>query len=282
MTAALFPEEPEMPKTRVLFVDDEANIRLTLPAILEMHGFKVTVAASVPEALAHINEEQFDVLIADLNIGQPGDGFTVVSAMRRTQPEAVTIIITGYPAFETALEAIRKQVDDYVVKPTDVGQLVRVIQDRLSERPHKHAIPLKRVWQILEENRVSVVEEWLARVEEVPQLAAIRVSREGRIDNLPLMVDELVGRMRTHPDEPTGDAIHSAIEHGALRRRQGYTLPLLMHECRILRRTIYELIQRHLLSVDISQLMSDMIQVSDTLDLAFENATAAFAARQAA
>ena len=75
-----------------------------------------------------ITTETFDVLLSDLNIGNPGDGLTVVSAMRRTQPEAVTMILTGYPAFETALEAIRQQVDDYIVKPADVPALVRAIE----------------------------------------------------------------------------------------------------------------------------------------------------------
>lgn len=98
-----------MPKTRLLFVDDEPNIRLTLPAVLEREGFAVTTAASVPEAVDLINREKFDILISDLNIGQPSDGFTVVSVMRRVQPEAFTFILTGYPDFESALQAIRNQ-----------------------------------------------------------------------------------------------------------------------------------------------------------------------------
>ena len=92
---------------RLLLVDDEAVIRITLSAILSKHDFEVTAAATVAEALQKITTETFDVLLSDLNIGNPGDGLTVVSAMRRTQPEAVTMILTGYPAFETALEAIR-------------------------------------------------------------------------------------------------------------------------------------------------------------------------------
>src|SRR5438132_1515104 len=104
-----------MPRTmaqqpRVLFVDDEESIRMTLPPMLETYGFKVVAAATVPEALRLVAQEKFDVLIADLNVGSPADGFTVVSAMRRTQPQAVTFILTGYPDIETALEAIRRQV----------------------------------------------------------------------------------------------------------------------------------------------------------------------------
>jgi CheY-like chemotaxis protein len=52
---------------RLLFVDDESGIRLTLSAILQQNGFDVTVAASVPEALALIGKNRYEVLLSDLN-----------------------------------------------------------------------------------------------------------------------------------------------------------------------------------------------------------------------
>jgi len=120
-------------RKRLLFVDDEPSIRLTLPAVLEDHGFAVTTAESVPDAIARIDRAQFDVLLSDLNIGQEGDGFQVVSAMRKRHPQCVNIILTGYPAIESAVLAIRHQVDDYVVKPADIDALVRTIKHKLSE-----------------------------------------------------------------------------------------------------------------------------------------------------
>src|SRR5262252_3198584 len=69
-------------KPKILFVDDEENIRLMLGMYLKEQGFLVTTAATVAEALKFITQQDFDVLIADLNVGSPGDGFTVVSAMR--------------------------------------------------------------------------------------------------------------------------------------------------------------------------------------------------------
>src|SRR5690349_13219873 len=95
------------PKIKILFADDEPAIRITLGAILQQEGFEVTLAATVPEALGYINQNAYDVLLADLNIGERSDGFTLISAMRRVQPHAVTLILTGYPDFETALHAIR-------------------------------------------------------------------------------------------------------------------------------------------------------------------------------
>ena len=122
------------PRTRILFVDDEPNIRLTLPPILEQHGFEVKAAGTVAEALKEIGASRFDVLISDLNVGENGDGFRVVSAMRKRQPGCITMILTGYPAFESAVEALRHRVDDYVVKPVDVDSLVRSLRDKLARK----------------------------------------------------------------------------------------------------------------------------------------------------
>jgi DNA-binding NtrC family response regulator len=124
-------------RTRLLFVDDEEGIRLTLPAVLEEKGFEVRVAATVPEALVEINSYPFDVLVTDLNIGTQGDGFLVISAMRHLQPQCVTLILTGYPALETALQALRAQVDDYLLKPVEVEAMLGTIDDKLSNRRAK-------------------------------------------------------------------------------------------------------------------------------------------------
>ena len=118
----------------ILFVDDEDSIRLTLPPLLQSYGFGVTAAATVAEALGLISQHRFDVLICDLNIGHPGDGFTVVSAMRSHQPNALRFILTAYPAFESALEAIREEVHDYFVKPTETEVLVEKIRSKLAQR----------------------------------------------------------------------------------------------------------------------------------------------------
>ena len=68
----------------MLFVDDEESIRITLSMMLESKGYSVTAVATVPEALRLIANQNFDVLIADLNIGDPGDGFTGRSRTKMT------------------------------------------------------------------------------------------------------------------------------------------------------------------------------------------------------
>jgi len=54
--------------------------------------------------------------------------------MRRTQPNCVTLILTGYPGFDSALKALRNQVDDYLIKPADIPALVNLIGAKLQQR----------------------------------------------------------------------------------------------------------------------------------------------------
>jgi DNA-binding NtrC family response regulator len=141
---------------KVLFVDDEDSIRLTLPPLLQSYGFKVTPAATVAEALDLIAQHKFDVLISDLNIGHPGDGFTVVSAMRTHQPDALRFILTAYPAFESALEAIREEVHDYLIKPTETEALVDKIRSKLAKRSPVQSVLRKRLGQVIRVNSESI------------------------------------------------------------------------------------------------------------------------------
>ena len=117
-------------------MDDEEGIRATLPLLLQERGFDVRVSASVPEALSEIEMKthKFDVLLSDLNIGEDGDGFTVVRAMRKAHPNCITILLTGYPAFESAVQALHDEVDDYFVKPAELDSLINAIELRLRAR----------------------------------------------------------------------------------------------------------------------------------------------------
>jgi YesN/AraC family two-component response regulator len=255
-----------MMATRILFVDDEAGIRETLKLILRQHGFEVTTSSTVPDALEHINHETFDVLLSDLNIGQPGDGFTVVSAMRRVQPEAATFILTGYPDFDTALQAIRSQVDDYLLKPTDVPTLIQTIQRRLKNRhPVPPDKPLKRVSELMRENLAEISRDWLALVKSHPELTAIRLSDKDRLDHLPRVVEELAKRVDGLLDQTTHGGKMAAAEHGKQRAHQGYSIPLIAIEMRLLQRVLSSILQHNLIRMDLSTVIGDMMQVGESL-----------------
>ena len=69
---------------RLLFVEDEEGIRLTLGTLLKKNGFDVAAVSTVGDALTQVNCVRYDVLLCDLNIEKPGDGFAVIGAMRYT------------------------------------------------------------------------------------------------------------------------------------------------------------------------------------------------------
>lgn len=263
-----------MSPLRMLFVDDEPSIRLTLPAILRMHGHSVEVAASVSEALAAIQSRKFDVLISDLNIGNPGDGFTVVSAMRRTQPECVTLILTGYPGFESALQAIRNQVDDYLVKPTHVERLVETIERRISERsPHK-PLPVRRVREIMKECQDEIMELALS------WLASSRKSRTREASRgLPEMLSALVVGLEPGKER---ESFAQGTAFGMLRRQQGRSIDDLFEEFRALERAVYEVVQENLLAADVSNLVPDLRTFNDHVQDVLRHAVNAFLANRVA
>ena len=118
----------------MLFVDDEPSIRLTLPPILEEHGFHVRLADSVTSALKQISAHKFDVILSDLNIGEPRDGFSVVKAARSANPLCVAILLTGYPDFDSAVQGINNDIDGYLVKPADIEKLLTTIEQKLAAK----------------------------------------------------------------------------------------------------------------------------------------------------
>lgn len=258
----------------LLFVDDEDSIRLTLPLLLEKHGFKVIAAATVPEALKLIAEHKFQVLLTDLNIGHAGDGFAVVSAMRSTQPQALCFILTGYPAFESALQALQEQVDDYIVKPAETEELIQRIRSKLQKRIPAQLTSAKRVPEVFQENISSISKAFLNDIKTDSELSAISISDSERTDHIPRLLDVAmrVARSGTISEED----VQAAMLHGTARRRQGYTAGLLIREARILKQDAATAIQTHLLEVNISFLVRDLIAVFETIDILLERSVEAF------
>lgn len=270
-----------MSPVRVLFVDDEPNIRLTLPEILKLNGFDVTATATVSEALKAIQEALYDVLIADLNIGQPGDGFTVVSAMRRTQPNAVTLILTGYPAFETALQAIRSQVDDYAVKPADVDELIALIHEKLEDRKPHRPLASKRLSSILQENQPRILHDWIATVKSESDLAAIELDDEDRSRFLLGVMLDIMQLLESKAVALPDKAHVADVQFARERRIQGYTAAMLLKEACLVRRVILSTVQNHLLALDMSSVLSDLVAVDACLDLHTRHLLEAFLAEDA-
>lgn len=262
-------------RSKLLLVDDEPNIRTLLSAILIQRGFEVRAAATVPEALNLIASTPFDVLISDLNIGEAGDGFTVVSAMRRTQPDAATFILTGYPAFESALEAIRQQVDDYFVKPANIEQMIARINTALyAPRGSRPRTEPKRLREVLAGHKREIFTRWLAAAKEDEQIRSTTLSDEDIADHIPQLIEEIIGAATDQPR--SGAALAAAQRHGILRFRQGCGIPATIREARLLHEVISHVVQENLIAVEISFLITDIMAAGETIQAFLEESIRAF------
>jgi CheY-like chemotaxis protein len=251
---------------RLLLAEDDDSVRDMLRTSLERDGFEVVAVANVCEALSRIATENFDVLLSDLHMPQAGDGFTVVSAMRHTHPQAVTLVLSGYPAMDEALSAIRLQADEVLVKPIEIASLRQIIHEKLANPvAHKRTLPTVSVASILERDLGATVQAWMALVECNEELIRVPLSVEQRTGYLPGLLGELIDRLRM-PATPEANFSVAAREHGNLRRRQGYTAAMIVEESRILQVSIFNTLHNNLPSVDFSRVLLDVMTIADEVD----------------
>jgi signal transduction histidine kinase/DNA-binding response OmpR family regulator len=122
-----------LPPPRLLVVDDEPDICDILVDWLTPRGYVVETAGDADAALARLAEGGVDGMILDLHL--PGrDGLEVMEESRELDPELAILIMTGFATTDSAIEALRQRVDDYLQKPFDLNTLVRAIDRSLERR----------------------------------------------------------------------------------------------------------------------------------------------------
>ena len=269
---ATFPRSTptERPVTHsVLLVDDEDAIREMMSVTLERKGFDVVASASVAEALGLITTESFDMLITDLHMPNLADGFAVITTMRHSQPDALTLLVSGYPDVKSAMDATLLQADDIIVKPFEAGKLAELVHEKLLTRKPAARTPKERVAAILQRCATVVVEDWLARVRKSPELNHLQLSDDERTGHLPKLVEDLVirlGKPRATAKDSDARFSTAAIAHGKLRYLQGYTPAMLVHESRILQVNLLGALQSNLSFLDFSLLLPDVMTIADKVD----------------
>jgi DNA-binding response OmpR family regulator len=264
-----------MEKHRVLVVEDDDSVRLMLHEGLHRDGFEVVLASNVRDALRLIATETFDVLLSDLHMPLAGDGFTLVSAMRHTHPNALTVVLSGYPALDEAMSAILAQADEIFAKPIRIGELKELIRARLA---HPHTIKRVKpesVASILEREVETTIQNWLDIVDQDAELTCIPLSRLERTGHLPKLLLDLVVRLRLDPGSTTPIS-QAARDHGEMRLRQGYTATMVVEESRILQVSIFSTLQRNLCGVDFSRLLLDVVTIADEVDSQLKQAMVSY------
>ncbi len=174
---------------RVLVVDDEKFIRDILADFLTMEGYAVRTADDGTQAVQELSRSNFALVISDLKMPKMG-GLELLQHVAKMQPEALTVIMTGFGTVETAIDAMKHGAYDYILKPFKVEEIVHVVQRGLEKQ--RLAAENLRLREALSLYKVS---------------EAITAS---------LSLDDVVGTVRDSAfDEMDADAIFVWLDDGA-------------------------------------------------------------------
>ncbi len=119
---------------RLLVVDDEENIVLTISEVLRLEGYDVDVASSGGEAVRLLDRgAEYDLILTDLHMDE-GDGLSLLEDVRRRAPLTIVVVLTGFAAVESAIAALRHGAYDYLTKPCIIAELTHTVGRGIEHR----------------------------------------------------------------------------------------------------------------------------------------------------
>jgi len=132
----IFVHDASFGRPRVLVVDDEQTTQLILKTHLEKNGFHATVAGTAEEMNRHLEENDFDLILLDLQLPD-GDGIELIKPVQDSIPNVPVIIITAHGSVEHVVEAMRNGAYDFVTKPIDFNRLSAILKNALERNTLK-------------------------------------------------------------------------------------------------------------------------------------------------
>lgn len=126
-------------KSNILVVDDEPVARQSLTDILKLEGYIVTSAPNGQAAVEYVRTHPIDLMIVDLRM--PGmDGLEVVQVVNQVSSETEVILLTAFGSTETAIQALRLRIHDYLLKPASPAQIMASVKKGLLRHSAKSRI----------------------------------------------------------------------------------------------------------------------------------------------
>lgn len=118
---------------RILVVDDEPNVLLTVEAILKQEDYAVDACGGGAAAIAAIRERHYDLVLTDLKMPEV-DGLAVLAEVRKRSPNTVTVMMTGFGSVDSAIGALQLGAYEYLLKPTEVPELKAAVRRALERK----------------------------------------------------------------------------------------------------------------------------------------------------
>jgi hypothetical protein len=187
--------------------------------------------------------------------------------MRHLNPNAIALLLTGFPEMDVAAQAILRQADEILIKRTDLTTLVESIKRRIANGTAHIQPKVESVATILEREAPRCIEDWFLEVQLDSKLSRVPLTPEQRCGHLPQVFRDLVARLRAAlPLGAKGPPSASAANHGLTRRRQGYSAAMMVEESRILQVSIFHTLEKNLATIDFSVLLSQVMTIADEVD----------------
>jgi two-component system response regulator PilR (NtrC family) len=120
-------------KARILVVDDERSMQEFLEIFFRREGYQVVTAGDLESARTHLEEDDFDVVITDIQM-PGGSGLDLLRAAHEVSPESIVVMITAYASTETAIGAMKEGAYDYITKPFKVDEIKLVVEKALEKK----------------------------------------------------------------------------------------------------------------------------------------------------
>ncbi len=134
---------------RILVVDDDESIRKVLTTILEEEGYAVDTAECGKEAIDKSHDKFYNLALVDIRLPDMM-GTQLLTALKKTTPKMVKMIITGYPSLQNAIEAVNKGADAYLLKPFNVEDTLGLIKAHLEKQKEAKTYSQEKVAEFIE------------------------------------------------------------------------------------------------------------------------------------
>ncbi len=142
---------------RILIVDDDALVRDSLKTLIKNAGYAVDTAKNGEEAIKKSRAKYYSLVLIDIRLPDIS-GIELLSRIREHVPRSRKVILTGYPDLESAIKAVNKRADGYLVKPFDPEELLKVIEDHLREQRSELRFTQDKVVEYIK-SRVDQIDE---------------------------------------------------------------------------------------------------------------------------
>lgn len=140
---------------KILVIDDDASVRKVVTMALEDEGHVVETAENGSDAIRESNTGFYNIALIDIRLPDM-EGTGLLTAMKDTTPKMVKIIVTGYPGLQSAVDAVNRGADGYIVNPFKMDDLLNTVKEHLRKQQYAKKHGEEKVREFIETRAAEI------------------------------------------------------------------------------------------------------------------------------